>query len=204
MQEWGDDLVSALAGLYPGQVQSVYDGVLQRAAATAGARKASLVALDALREKDVEWYLHPQRVGYACYVDRFGGDLRGVSRRVGYLKELGVDVLHLMSVFHARAGDSDGGFAINDYRQPEPCLGTAADLENLIDSLRAAGISTCLDLVMNHTSADHEWAVKAREGFCVPPRPLPGVPRPDRTRRVRGHFARGLCDHGPRELHVGR
>ena len=123
-----------------------------------------LVALDRLRERCTDWYLGQDRVGYACYVDRFGGDLRGVQRRVGYLRELGVNVLHLMSALHARAGDSDGGFAIDDYRAPEPRLGTLADLEALIDSLRDAGISTCLDLVMNHTSADHEWAVKARQG----------------------------------------
>ena len=162
--EWADDLASALAGLYPGDPQGVQDAVVARAAHAARSRKADLVALDRRRERDLEWYLHPSRVGYACYVDRFGGDLRGVARRVGYLKELGVEVLHLMSVLHARAGDSDGGFAIDDYREPEPRLGTRADLEALINALREAGISTCLDLVMNHTSADHEWAVQARQG----------------------------------------
>jgi amylosucrase len=164
VEEWGDDLRSALTGLYPGRAEEVRAAVVSRAEAAARARGGPLVALDRLRERRTDWYLSQDRVGYACYVDRFGGDLRGVQRRVGYLKELGVNVLHLMSALHARAGDSDGGFAIDDYRAPEPRLGTLADLEALIDSLRDAGISTCLDLVMNHTSADHEWAVKARQG----------------------------------------
>lgn len=161
---WHDDLASALGGLYPGQAQVVYDAVVARATAAARARKAALVALDRQRERDADWYLRPGRVGYAAYADRFGADLRGVAGRVDYLRELGVDVLHLMSVLHSRAGDSDGGYAIDDYRRPEPRLGTLSDLENLISSLRDAGISTCLDLVMNHTSSDHEWAVRARQG----------------------------------------
>jgi amylosucrase len=164
VEDWRDDLCSALAGLYPGQAQAVQAVVVERATAAARARKASLVALDRQRERDVDWYLRPERVGYSAYVHLFGGDLRGVARRVEYLQELGVDLLHLMSVFRSRAGDSDGGYAIDDYRHPDPRLGTLCDLEQLIDTLRDAGIGTCLDLVMNHTSSDHEWAVAARQG----------------------------------------
>lgn len=164
VEGWSDDLCSALAGLYPGKVREVQDAVVAQAMAAARARGAPLVALDRARERDIDWYLAPGRVGYACYVDRFGGDLRGVEGRVGYLKEIGVNMVHLMSVLQPRAGDSDGGFAIDNYRAPDPRLGTLADLESLIGSLRDAGISTCLDLVMNHTSAEHEWAVRARQG----------------------------------------
>jgi amylosucrase len=164
LQDWREDLASALAGLYPGRSAAVWEEVVSRAARSARARKPALVALDRQRERQPDWYLCPERIGYAAYADRFGGDLRGVERRVGYLRELGVDVLHLMSVLRPRAGDNDGGFAIDDYLSPDPRLGTVADLERLIGSLREAGISTCLDLVMNHTSSDHEWAVKARQG----------------------------------------
>lgn len=163
-QEWEHDLSSALAGLYGDEAQAVLAAVVELATSAALRRKPALVKLDRERERETDWYLKPHRVGYATYVDRFGGDLPGVERRVSYLEELGVNVLHLMSVLHARAGDSDGGFAINDYRNPEPRLGTLSDLEYLIDALRNAGISSCLDLVMNHTSADHEWAVQARQG----------------------------------------
>ena len=164
VQEWHDDLRSAVEGLYPDRVDEVHAAVVGRVAAAAGSRKAALVALDRQRERRHDWFLEPDRIGYACYADRFGGDLRGVEARVGYLRELGVNVVHLMSVLRSRAGDSDGGFAIDDYRRPDPHLGTLGDLEHLVDTLREAGISTCLDLVMNHTSADHEWAVRARQG----------------------------------------
>jgi amylosucrase len=87
-----------------------------------------------------------------------------VAARIDHLRELGVDVLHLMSVLKARAGDNDGGYAIDDYRRPEPALGTLEDLVALADRLHGDGISLCLDLVMNHTSADHEWARRARGG----------------------------------------
>ncbi len=163
-KDWHDDLASALAGLYPQQARAVHTAVVARATASARARGAALVALDRRRERDPEWYLRPGRVGYAAYANRFGGDLQGIGRRIGYLRELGVDVLHLMSVLHSRAGDSDGGYAIDDYRNPDPRLGTLADLEGLIGSLHDAGISTCLDLVMNHTSSEHQWAVQARLG----------------------------------------
>ncbi len=164
LHEWHDDLRSALEGLYPDRVEEVQAGVVARVTAASRSRKASLVELDIRRERNPDWFLEPGRIGYACYADRFGGDLRGVEARVGYLQELGVNVVHLMSVLHPRAGDNDGGFAIDDYRRPDPRLGTPSDLEHLVGSLRDAGISTCLDLVMNHTSADHEWAVLAREG----------------------------------------
>jgi amylosucrase len=162
--DWHDDLASALAGLYPQEARAVHAAVVDRATASARARAAALVALDRRRERDPEWYLRPGRVGYAAYANRFGGDLQGVGRRIDYLRELGVDVLHLMSVLHSRAGDSDGGYAIDDYRNPDPRLGTVADLEGLIGSLHDAGISACLDLVMNHTSSEHQWAVQARLG----------------------------------------
>ena len=123
-----------------------------------------MLLLDSERERDSDWYLRNDRIGYAAYVDRFGHDFTGMGRRVNYLRELGVNVLHLMSVLQPRGGDSDGGFAIKNYRQPDPSLGTSEDLKELIGRLRSAGISTCVDLVMNHTSSDHEWAMEARRG----------------------------------------
>ena len=59
---------------------------------------------------------------------------------------------------------NDGGYAVEDFDTVDPTLGTNKDLENLTRELRKAGISLCLDFVMNHTSEDHEWAKKARQG----------------------------------------
>jgi amylosucrase len=161
---WRDDIAAALTGLYPDRVDEVLEAVIELAADAARRRKAALAELDRQHERDADWYERPGRVGYAAYADRFGGDFAGVTERIGYLQELGVDVLHLMSVLKARRGESDGGYAIDDYRTPDSALGTVGDLEKLVDQLRAAGISVCLDLVMNHTSADHEWAEAARLG----------------------------------------
>jgi amylosucrase len=164
VHEWRPDLVSALRGLYTERADAVADELVARAFASHGARRADLVELDRRRLAEPDWYLQPERVGYMAYVDRFGGDLRGVRGRIPYLRELGVDVLHLLSLLRPREGENDGGYAVRDYRVPDPRHGTPADLDALIDDLRAAGISLCVDFVLNHTSDDHEWAVAARAG----------------------------------------
>jgi amylosucrase len=69
-----------------------------------------------------------------------------------------------MSVLKPRAGEDDGGYAVDDYRDVDPRLGTLDDLRSLIAELHGAGISLVLDLVINHTSAGHAWAQAARAG----------------------------------------
>ena len=61
-------------------------------------------------------------VGYVCYADRFAGTLEGVSG-LDYLGELGVRYLHLMPLLAPREGDSDGGYAVRDYRAVDPGWG---------------------------------------------------------------------------------
>jgi amylosucrase len=162
--EWRDDLTAALAGVYPDRVDELVADVVARAHGAARRRRADLRRLDAIRERDPGWFQRPERIGYIAYADRFGGDLAGVAKRLDYLTELGIDVLHLMSVLRPRPGDSDGGYAIEDYRTPDPDLGVLDDLDTLCALLRNAGISVSLDLVMNHTSDTHEWARAARAG----------------------------------------
>lgn len=103
-------------------------------------------------------------IGYAAYADRFGGTLDGVRQNIPYLQELGVTYLHLMPVLRPREGDSDGGYAVADYRALRPDLGSMGDLRRLAAELRSAGISLVLDLVLNHVAREHEWAVMARAG----------------------------------------
>ena len=98
------------------------------------------------------------------YVDAFAGNLRGVKDRLPYLEECGVNYLHLMPLLASPKGRSDGGYAVSDFRSVQPELGTMDDLEALADACRRAGVSLCLDFVMNHTSEDHQWAKKARAG----------------------------------------
>ncbi len=159
-------LLAALDMLY-GDAPN-FDGALERLAEGmtdyANARSDVLRALDDTRERDPNWFLAQDMIGYTAYVDRFGGTLQGVAERVPYLQTLGVRYLHLLPFLNAREGENDGGFAVRDYDTVEPALGTDADLDTLTARLREAGISLCADLVLNHTADDHRWAIAARDG----------------------------------------
>src|SRR5829696_6667958 len=87
-------------------------------------RSAELRLLDLRRHADPQWFQHPQMLGYATYVDLFAGDLRGVAERADYLEELGVTYLHLLPLLKPRPGESDGGYAVMDYRSVRDDLGT--------------------------------------------------------------------------------
>ncbi|WP_436802723.1 alpha-amylase family glycosyl hydrolase [Sphingomonas sp. DT-51] len=127
-------------------------------------RPEALRALDAARLDDPDWFVRPDMLGYSTYVDRYAGTVAGLADRVDHLESLGVRYLHLLALLKARAGDSDGGFAVADYLAVEPRLGTNDDLEALTARLRAARISLCVDLALNHTADDHHWAAAARAG----------------------------------------
>ena len=164
MAEWRADLDSALAGLYPETATAVGRRLIDAARTAHRRRPHDLVELDRARAATPAWYQEPQRVGYMAYVDRFGGDLAGVRRRIPHLVELGIDTLHLLSLLQPRIGESDGGYAIRDYLRPDRRYGTLDDLLELVAELRANGISLCADFVLNHTSDDHEWAEAAAAG----------------------------------------
>ena len=128
------------------------------------ARPLQLQQQDAARLDQPDWFVSQQMLGYSSYVKRFGGSLRGVAARIPHLRELGVTYLHLLPFLHPRAGDSDGGFAVASFDDVDPMLGTNSDLEALTAQLRAAGISLCSDLVLNHVADDHAWAIGAARG----------------------------------------
>ncbi len=146
-----------------------------------GERKAELLELDRRREADPSWYLKPGMLAMTMYTDLFAGSFKGIIDRIGYLKKRGVTYLHLMPFLATPDNDNDGGFAVSDYSAVNPAFGTNDDLEELADRLRDEGISLCMDFVMNHTSDEHEWAVRAKEGdvkfqrmyMCYPDRTIP-------------------------------
>ncbi len=127
-------------------------------------RPAALKILDSERVANPTWFQTHEMVGGVCYVDLFAGDLAGIQEKIPYFKELGLTYLHLMPLFKSPEGNSDGGYAISSYREVDPNLGTIEELHQLSDALRAAGISLVLDFVFNHTSDEHEWALKAKAG----------------------------------------
>lgn len=127
-------------------------------------RSEKMKQLDIRRENDPGWFLSERMVGGSLYVDLFAGDLSKLKEWIPYFEELGLTYLHLMPLFTTRSGNSDGGYAISDYRNVDPKLGTIEDLRSLADALRESGISLVLDFVFNHTSDEHEWAIRAQEG----------------------------------------
>lgn len=127
-------------------------------------RRPVLKKLDMKREMQPDWYHDQKLLGMMLYVDAFAGDLQGVEEHLSYLRECGVNYLHLMPLLESPKGASDGGYAVQNYRKVQPELGTMKDLVSLTDACHKNGISTCLDFVMNHTSESHEWAVAARAG----------------------------------------
>ncbi len=127
-------------------------------------RAPALQALDARREADPDWFQSHEMIAGVVYVDLFAGNLQSLREKIPYFQELGLTFLHLMPLFKTRAGENDGGYAVSDYRQVDPRLGTVDDLRALADALHDVGISLILDFVLNHTADDHPWAQKARAG----------------------------------------
>jgi len=165
LDRWWQDLHDGLAGVYPPtQTADLVDRLIRSACRTFIERSPELRRLDAERTLAPDWFQSPSMLGYAAYADRFAGTIDGVRKKIPYLNELGVTYLHLMPVLCPREGDSDGGYAVQDYRTLRTNLGTMADLANLAADLRSHDISLVLDLVLNHVAREHEWAQKARAG----------------------------------------
>ena len=127
-------------------------------------RGPELKDLDLQRDLNPDWFLSENMVGYVFYVDRFAGNFKGVAKHIDYLESLGVTYVHFMPCLKPREGDSDGGYSVMDYRSINPALGTMEDFEAMAKTLRHKNMSVCVDLVLNHTAKEHEWAVKARKG----------------------------------------
>jgi amylosucrase len=127
-------------------------------------RPIDLRKLDNRRETEPDWFQSNQMVGAVCYVDLFAGDLAQMHEKIPYFKELGLTYLHLLPLFNMPEGENDGGYAISSFREVHPPLGTMSQLSELSRALRAEGISLVLDLIINHTSDEHAWALKAKTG----------------------------------------
>ncbi|PDW02958.1 amylosucrase [Candidatus Viridilinea mediisalina] len=164
-REW-PRLFTLLLRLYGGQYDFFYqlEQLLLLAGWAWSERRPALRALDAQREADPHWYQAQHVLGAVLYVDRFADTLAGLREHLPYLQRLGVTYLHLMPLFLAPTGNSDGGYAVSSYRVVQPELGTMEELAALADLLRANQISLVLDFVFNHTSDEHEWAKRARAG----------------------------------------
>jgi amylosucrase len=127
-------------------------------------RLAELERLDMAREKDHNWFLSQKWVGMALYTNGFADDLKGLLGKIGYFKELGINMVHIMPILKCPAGSSDGGYAVSDFRSIDERVGDLEDIRALSEEFRKHGILLVLDIVLNHTSNEHEWAQKAIQG----------------------------------------
>lgn len=128
------------------------------------ARKASLKNRDEKREKNPDWFKKNDMLGMMLYIDNFAWNIKGVQEKLDYLKSCNVNCVHLMPFLDSPQGRSDGGYAVADFRKVKPELGTMEDLARLTEKCHQKDMNVCMDFVMNHTSEDHEWAKRARQG----------------------------------------
>lgn len=90
------------------------------------------------------------------------GDIQGIISKLDYLKELGVDVIWLSPVY--KSPNVDNGYDISDYQGIMNEFGTMGDMKVLIRECQSREIKIIMDLVVNHTSDEHEWFIEARKG----------------------------------------
>lgn len=164
LEEHFVSLFDVLVSLYGDRADFVeqLEQILVMAAKAFIARPHALHELDACR--DPQWFQSEKMMGGMCYVDLYAGNLAGIRARIPYFQELGLTYLHLMPLFRSPAIFNDGGYAVSSFREVRPQLGTMAELADLATELRSHGISLVLDMVMNHTSDEHEWALRAKAG----------------------------------------
>ncbi|MDE6052483.1 MAG: amylosucrase, partial [Lachnospiraceae bacterium] len=127
-------------------------------------RNKELKTSDQKRVTDQNWYKQNDMLGMMFYIDNFAGNMKGVESKLDYIEACNVNYIHLMPFLDTPEGRSDGGYAVSDFRKVQEKLGSMEDLDSLTAACHKKGINVCMDFVMNHTSEDHEWAKKARQG----------------------------------------
>ena len=143
---------------------TAFDSLIDKLTSAYKKRSVTLNKRDAAKAKEGQWFLSNQITGMSLYVDNFCGNLSNLGDKLPYFDKLGVNFLHLMPLFESPAGESDGGYAVSDFRKINTRFGNLDDLVALQQKMRAAGMYLMIDIVMNHTSHMQEWAVKAKEG----------------------------------------
>jgi len=142
----------------------LFDELIDELAKAHVKRSPGLQLKDTIKEKKGHWFLSNEIAGMSLYVDSFCGKLEHLGGKLDYLKKLGINFLHLMPLFKSPAGESDGGYAVEDYKKVDERFGTLEDLQAVQQKMSAEEMYLMVDIVLNHTSQQHEWAVKARQG----------------------------------------
>jgi alpha-glucosidase len=125
----------------------------------------------ASQQSELDWWKNA--VIYEIYPRSFQdtngdgiGDLNGITQRLDYLKELGVDAIWLTPVYPSP--QVDFGYDISDYRAIDPQYGTMADFDRLVAEADKRHIRIIMDMVMNHTSDQHKWFLESRSSRTNP------------------------------------
>ena len=151
--------------LYPHpEHKKAYTKLLEKLPSLFDGRPEELKNRDLEKIKESNWYTSEQLVGMQLYVDHFNKDLKGLKDKLSYLQDLGVNFLHLMPITTRPKKENDGGYAVNGYTQIDPKFGTKKDLAALTKKMREEGMFLMLDFVVNHTSDEYPWAIKAQKG----------------------------------------
>jgi amylosucrase len=127
-------------------------------------RAPHLRLIDLEREKNHDWFMQQKLVGMALYCEGFAGNLANMKDKLAYLQELGVNLVHILPICDCPEQANDGGYAVRDFRKIDPRYGSMEDLEQLISAMQQSDMLLTLDVVANHTSDEHAWALKAKEG----------------------------------------
>ncbi|MEO5891390.1 MAG: alpha-amylase family glycosyl hydrolase [Ferruginibacter sp.] len=156
-------LYNELYGQHPQQAD-IFNQIIDIIATAYVNRPAHLKERDEEKGKKGNWTLSNDITGMSLYVDRFCGNLKNLEKKLGYFKKLGVNFLHLMPLMESPEGESDGGYAVSDFRKVDARFGTLKNLAEVQKSMIKEDMYLMMDIVLNHTSHYHKWAKKAKEG----------------------------------------
>ncbi|GLV65384.1 alpha,alpha-phosphotrehalase [Bacillus mycoides] len=109
--------------------------------------------------KSVVYQIYPK--SFNSYYNKETGDIKGVTEKLDYLKELGVDYIWLTPIYESP--QNDNGYDVSDYYSIDPSYGTMEEFEELLEEAKARDIEIMLDIVVNHSSTKHKWFKEAKE-----------------------------------------
>ncbi|MGH1280212.1 alpha,alpha-phosphotrehalase [Bacillus basilensis] len=109
--------------------------------------------------KSVVYQIYPK--SFNSYYNKETGDIKGVTEKLDYLKELGVDYIWLTPIY--QSPQNDNGYDVSDYYSVDPSYGTMEEFEELLEEAKARNIEIMLDIVVNHSSTEHKWFKEAKE-----------------------------------------
>ena len=147
-----------------GETGTGYEDLLNTVRTIYSGRSDQMLLLDDQRLAYPTWYQDPTMVGMMMYVNNFSETFASMPSRIEYLKSLGVTYLHLMPVFDMPEFANDGGYAVSNFTKIDPRFGSDEEFNVFAEACHRNGISICIDFVLNHTSDEHEWALKAKAG----------------------------------------